>query len=66
VALVNGSGKDTKRGPVSVGKSSNTGRQKVVTDPAENNRNKNLAVLKTMEVSPEHIIPLDDEDFKDF
>jgi hypothetical protein len=61
VALVGGS-KGAERGTTSAPKTSKTGIHKALAGPAQSRP----AVYQAKEVSPEQVIPMADEDFKDF
>lgn len=66
VSLVDGRGKGFERGTASTTKISTTGNQETVADPAANFTSKIATAHQAKEVSPEQVIPMADEDFKDF
>ena len=66
VSLVGGRGKGVERGTTSAAKTSNTGIHTPVAGPAQIAGRNDLGVHKAREVSPEQVIPMADEDFKDF
>ncbi len=66
VALVGGSTGGAHSGHPTVVEHPKTGIHKVLTAPAKKGKGKELAVSSAKEVSPDQVIPMDDEDFKDF
>jgi methyl-accepting chemotaxis protein len=65
-ALVGGKGKGVERGTATVTKTSNTGTHTTIAGPAQMAGRNDLVVHKAKKVRPEQVIPMADEDFKDF
>ena len=66
VALVGGSANGAKRVSHAEVAVPSVVTSRAHVDPADKSRSKEVAVHQAREVTPEQVIPLDDNDFKDF
>jgi methyl-accepting chemotaxis protein len=68
IALVGGSGNGSVRRPAAAAQAPATGihRALELATPVKRTQRQSLAVSRPAEVTPQQVIPLDDDDFKDF
>jgi methyl-accepting chemotaxis protein len=66
VSLVGGSRRGSQKGASSVAEHPKTAMHKVLSAPEKKAKKKEVAIAKAREVRPDEVIPMDDDDFKDF